>query len=82
MTGQIGEQDILLYVQFEPGASLAWHELVEWASPRLATFQLPRYYAATEKFELTPSERIRKHLLPKTVDQAWDRKNVREELSK
>jgi len=79
--GQIGEQDIVLYVQFEPGASLAWHDLLQWASPRLATYQLPRYYVATEKFDLTPSERIRKHLLPKTVDQAWDRNNLKKELS-
>ena len=82
VTGQIGEQDIFLYVQLQPGANLAWHDLVKWAGPRLATYQLPRYYAAIEKFELTPSERIRKHLLPKTVNQAWDRNNVKEVLLK
>ena len=69
----IGEQDIALYVQFEPGASVHWSDLVNWARPRLAAYQLPRFYAAVKEFELTPSERIRKHLLPKTVGDAWDR---------
>ncbi len=69
----IGEQEILLYVQFEPAESVDWIDLVDWARPRLADFQLPRYYISIEKFELTPSERIRKHLLPKAVDGAWDR---------
>ena len=81
VAGQIGEQDILLYVQFKPGARLAWQDLVEWGSTRLAAYQLPRYYAAIEQFELTPSERIRKNQLPKTVDRTWDRNYVKEELS-
>ncbi|MGB6103108.1 MAG: AMP-binding protein [Pusillimonas sp.] len=69
----IGEQDIMLYVQFEPKESVSWSDLVAWAKPLLASFQLPRYYASIEQFELTPSERIRKHLLPRSVDGAWDR---------
>jgi crotonobetaine/carnitine-CoA ligase len=69
----IGEQDIYLYVQFETAQSVDWGDLVAWAESRLANFQLPRYYSSVEKFELTPSERIRKHLLPKSVSDAWDR---------
>lgn len=70
---EIGEQDIFLYVQFEEGHALAWEDLVDWARPRLATFQLPRYFAGIDRFDLTPSERIRKHLLPTSVADAWDR---------
>ncbi|WP_219215443.1 AMP-binding protein [Variovorax boronicumulans] len=73
VAGEIGEQDIHLHVQFEAGQSVAWDSLVRWAAPRMASFQLPRYFSAVEKFELTPSERIRKHLLPKTAAGAWDR---------
>ncbi|MBG9387989.1 AMP-binding protein [Caenimonas aquaedulcis] len=69
----IGEQDILMYVEFESGAAVEWGELVAWAQPRLADFQLPRYYASVDRFELTPSERIRKHLLPRDAAGAWDR---------
>ena len=69
----IGEQDILMYVEFEAGTVVEWGDLVAWAQLRLANFQLPRYYASVDKFELTPSERIRKHLLPRNVADAWDR---------
>ena len=72
----VGEQDIALYVQFEPGGSMPWSELVAWARPRLACFNCPATNAAVETFELTPSERIRKHLLPQTASEAWDRTRV------
>jgi crotonobetaine/carnitine-CoA ligase len=74
---EIGEQEVLLYVQCadssaENLARLA-PALSNWASGRLASFQLPRYYRLVERFDLTPSERIRKHLLSRDVDGAWDR---------
>ncbi|MEP7207376.1 MAG: AMP-binding protein [Casimicrobiaceae bacterium] len=69
----IGEQDILLYVQFRPDATIAFPQLAAWAEGALASFQRPRYYAAVEQFEVTPSQRIKKHLLATTVEAAWDR---------
>jgi crotonobetaine/carnitine-CoA ligase len=77
VSGRIGEQEILLYVQFRRGAALQWAALVEWARPRLATFQLPRYYTAIEQFDLTPSQRVRKHMLPKSAEGAWERNDTR-----
>ncbi|SMG49570.1 AMP-binding protein [Paraburkholderia susongensis] len=68
----IGEQDILLNVQFKD-EPVAWESMHAWARERLAGFQLPRYYRAVESFELTASERIKKHLLPRSVEDAWDR---------
>lgn len=68
----VGEQDILLNVQFKD-AAVEWEALHAWASERLASFQLPRYYRAVERFELTASERIRKHLLSRETSDAWDR---------
>lgn len=70
---EVGEQEILLYVQFKSGAAESFSGLAEWAEKVLAAFQRPRYYSAVERFELTPSERIRKHLLPKDISAAWDR---------
>lgn len=72
----IGEQDILLNVQFKD-AAVGWESVHAWAAERLASFQLPRYYRAVPNFELTASERIRKHLLPRTVDDAWDREQAK-----
>ena len=70
----IGEQDILLNVQFKY-APVGWDEMHAWAAQRLANFQLPRYYRAVTHFEMTPSERIKKHLLSRDVSDVWDRLN-------
>jgi len=72
VTSDIGEQEILLYVQFRELSSDAFAELAQWAQSRLASFQLPRYYRSVERFELTPSERVRKHLLSRDLAAAWD----------
>jgi crotonobetaine/carnitine-CoA ligase len=44
-----------------------------WACERLASFQLPRYYRAVASFELTASERVKKHLISRSTEDAWDR---------
>ena len=68
----IGEQEIMLFVQLEPGRAVQWQEVVEWARQRCASYQLPRFYQAVDHFELTPSERIKKHLLPRDASLGWD----------
>jgi crotonobetaine/carnitine-CoA ligase len=75
VASSIGEQDILIAVQFRNRA-VNWEALAAWAATRLANFQLPRYYRAVEHFELTPSERVKKHLLPRDIGDAWDRMSV------
>ncbi|AET93000.1 AMP-dependent synthetase and ligase [Burkholderia sp. YI23] len=72
VASEIGEQDILLNVQFKD-EPVEWETMHAWARERLASFQLPRYYRAVPGFELTASERIKKHLLPRNVEDAWDR---------
>ncbi|MDR6419151.1 AMP-binding protein [Paraburkholderia phenoliruptrix] len=72
VASEIGEQDILLNVQFK-GEPVAWPALHAWARERLASFQLPRYYRAVPGFELTASERVKKHLISRSTEDAWDR---------
>ena len=69
----VAEQDILLYVQAKPGKVMDWDSFVHWAQEQLPAYQVPRYYQRVEAFEVTPSERIRKTLLPRSTDDAWDR---------
>jgi carnitine-CoA ligase len=69
----VGEQDIKLFVKPKPGAAIDPRELSDWLQSRLAAYQLPRYIAVIDDFERTPSQRIMKHHLPKTTDDAWDR---------
>lgn len=71
--GAVGEQEIFLYVKFNAGQHADWADLVGWATPRLAAFQLPRYFASVEHFDLTPSQRIQKHKLSPDISLAWAR---------
>lgn len=73
VASDVGEQEIMLFVQFKEGMRLPFDELAAWASARLASYQLPRYYQQTQGFETTLSERIRKHLLSRDLSLAWDR---------
>ncbi|MCR4157797.1 AMP-binding protein [Kerstersia gyiorum] len=73
VSSAIGEQEIFLFVKFNAGQIVAWEDLLAWARPRLASFQLPRYYMAIEAFSLTPSQRIQKHKLAPEMARAWDR---------
>jgi crotonobetaine/carnitine-CoA ligase len=73
VAGAIGEQDILIYVQPRDGHSLEWSELVDWARNRMPSYQVPRYYKRVVGFEVTPSERIKKNLLGRSAEGAWDR---------
>lgn len=70
---EIGEQDIKLFVQRRPGATLTAPELARWLAARLAPYQTPRYIAFVESFPRTPSERIAKHALPPGREECWDR---------
>lgn len=76
VASSIGEQEILVYVKWEDGGRGRFDALSDWLGTRLASFQLPRYFKSIDAFELTPSERIRKHLLDKRVDDAWDRRET------
>jgi crotonobetaine/carnitine-CoA ligase len=73
----VGEQEILLYLQLEDSAEADLPGLAAWVDARLASYQQPRYYKTIERFELTPSERIKKHLLDRSLLGAWDRLAVR-----
>lgn len=70
---EIGEQDIKLFVQPRPGATIGASELSHWLGERLAPYQNPRYIAVVDRFERTPSERIAKRHLPRDTEGCWDR---------
>lgn len=69
----LGEQEIKLFVVLTCGAQSGPATLSDWLAPRLAKYQLPRYIEVVDSFEKTPSERIRKHVLSRSTDNAWDR---------
>ncbi len=72
VTNELDDQDLKLFVRFNTDATIDPLDLVKWAEPRMPRFQIPRFIATIDAFPKTPSERIRKELLPKTMDACWD----------
>jgi crotonobetaine/carnitine-CoA ligase len=71
--GEFGESDIKIFIKSKLEREIDFPELAEWCLERMASFQIPRYFATMIEFEKTPSERIKKHLLSQSVDDCWDR---------
>ena len=69
---EIGEYDIQLFVQPQPGAQPDPAALSAWLAERLAPWQRPRYIALVPDFPRTPSQRIQKHLLPIEPATRWE----------
>jgi crotonobetaine/carnitine-CoA ligase len=76
VAAEIGEQDIKLFVQAKVGESIEPAALSAWLEARLAPYQNPRYIAVVASFERTPSQRVVKHQLSRSVDDCWDRLGV------
>ena len=73
VAADVGEQDIKLFVALRPGAALDPAAFSAWLAARLAPYQNPRYIRVVDGFERTPSQRIMKHRLSPSLDDAWDR---------
>ncbi len=72
---QTSEDEILAVVAAREGEAIDPAELLEFLTPRLAHFMLPRYIRVLERLPRTPTEKVEKHRLRSeglTLD-AWDR---------
>jgi crotonobetaine/carnitine-CoA ligase len=70
---ELADEEVKVFVRVKEGQQLQPSELIKWCQPRMAHFQIPRYVAIVDSFPTTPSLRIRKELLPRTVHDSWDR---------
>lgn len=68
-----GDEEIKVLVKPVPGARVDPFELIRVCEQHLAYFQVPRYVELVEEFPKTPSERIRKDELSRSVAACWDR---------
>lgn len=68
----IGEQEIKAFIKCAGGSTLVWKDFVLWCRSNMPVYQIPRYVSFVEKFEKTPTERIRKRKLPATTADCWD----------
>lgn len=67
---EVGEQDMLLCVSSATGADVDLSAILDWGARRLARFQVPRYAKVVESMPLTPSQRVAKHRLSRSLDGA------------
>ncbi len=70
---EIGEQEIKIFVKPKIGFTIDPSTLSDWLSKRLAGYQNPRYIEIVNDFERTPSQRIIKHILSRSITGCWDR---------
>ncbi len=68
----LGEEEIKVFVRPVAGRKVDPQALIRWCEERLAYFQVPRYVQLVDQFPKTPSERIRKAQLSRSVE-CWDR---------
>ena len=78
---EIGESDILLFIRLQEGTRPDPEAISAWLQERLAPYQQPRFIAFLDTFPKTPSQRIRKHLLPSQPEGRWERPHTTRKAS-
>lgn len=69
---ELGEDDLKIFIRTSPGSVLDPLELIRWCEPRMPYFQIPRYVAFIGEFPKTPTQRIQKKELSRSVEGVWD----------
>jgi crotonobetaine/carnitine-CoA ligase len=73
VTSDVGLDDLKIFLVVAPGHSRPDPaELIAWCETRMPKFQVPRYVAFTDAFEKTPSQRIKKENLSRSIADCWD----------
>ena len=65
---ELGEDDILLYVERKPGSKLCEPEVVDYLQDQVAAFMLPRYVRFIDRLPRTATEKVQKSDLSRTID--------------
>ena len=68
---EVGEDDLKLFIRLSGPDILEPKTFWSWCAEVLPTHMLPDYAVIVEEFEKTPTQRIRKELLPKTTPECW-----------
>lgn len=74
--GEMGDDDLKLFVKRAPGDTTAAADLLDWARDRMPYFQLPRYLEFIEAFDKTPTQRISKANLSRSTANAFQAPEV------
>lgn len=72
--GELGGDDMKVFIKPRQGEKRPDPaDIAKWCEPRMAKYQIPRYYAFIDHFEKTESQRTKKNNLSRSVDDCWDR---------
>jgi carnitine-CoA ligase len=74
---ELGDEELKLFVRVADGGQLEAAQLVDWCRPRMPAFQVPRFVEFISEFPKTPTQRIRKNELSRSVAGAWDAEGSR-----
>ena len=69
---ELGEDELKLFVRLREGASITPLDLIRWCSGKLPYFQIPRYVEFIDAFPKTPTQRIQKKELSRSLAGVWD----------
>jgi crotonobetaine/carnitine-CoA ligase len=69
---ELGEDELKLFVRLREGARVTPLDLIRWCSGKLPYFQIPRYVEFIDAFPKTPTQRIQKKELSRSVAGVWD----------
>ncbi len=72
---EIGDDDILLYVEPQPGAAIVADDVFAFVAERTAKFMWPRYIRVAPELPRTATEKIRKSALDRDVARGTWRRN-------
>jgi carnitine-CoA ligase len=75
--GELGDEDVLLYVQSRPGVVLKPHDVFGYLAGHVADFMVPSYIRIVERLPLTPTEKVAKSKLSREVKPSdWRRSSA------
>lgn len=70
--GELGDDELKIFIRTTAGRTLDPLEVIRWCEPRMPYFQVPRYVAFVDRFPRTPTQRIQKKELSRSVQGVWD----------
>lgn len=69
---EFDDEDLKIVLQVVPGETLCPDEFIAWCRERMPKFHVPRFVSFIDSFPRTPTHRIQKFVLDRTMEGCWD----------
>jgi crotonobetaine/carnitine-CoA ligase len=78
VSSELSEDEVMVALVLQPGATLDPVELLDWCQERMAHFAVPRYVRVVDELPKTPSQRTQKFKLRDEgiTPDTWDRESI------